>query len=94
MGHPYLGASSTNFMAILQSIDCSKLGRYLNAADEISARLLSRFLEYEVLLVVTDRYDFEFSVKAAKAQLMCRKLELLITETSKVSSKLPWEFEQ
>ena len=66
MEHPYLGATSTNFMAILQYIDCSKLGRYLNAADEISARLLSRFLEYEVLLVVTDRYDFEFSVKAAE----------------------------
>ena len=56
MGHPYLGATNTNFMAILQSIDCSKT----------SARLISRFLEYEVLLVVTDRYDFEFSVIAAE----------------------------
>ena len=66
MGHPYLGVTSTNFMAILQSIDCSKLGRYWNVADEISARLLSRFIEYKVLLVVTDWYDFEFSIKAAE----------------------------
>ena len=37
-----------------------------DVADEISAKLLSSFLEYEVLVVVTDRYDFEFSIKGAE----------------------------
>ena len=41
-------------MAILQSIDYSKLGKFSNVADEISARLLSSFLEYELQVVVTD----------------------------------------
>ena len=55
-------------MAILQYlyIDYSKFKIFSNVADEISAKLLSSFLEYEVLVVVTDQYDFEFSVKAAE----------------------------
>ena len=53
-------------MAILQSIDYSKLGKFSNVADEISARLLSSFLEYELQVVVTDWYDFKFSIKAAE----------------------------
>ena len=39
-------------------IDYSKFERYSNVADEASAKFLSSFLEYEVLVVVTDRYDF------------------------------------
>ena len=39
--------------------------RFSNVPDEVSAKLLSSFLEYEVLVVVTDRYDLEFSIKAA-----------------------------
>ena len=66
MGNPNLGAAGTNFIAILQSIDYSQFERFSNVADQISAKLLSRFLEYEVLVVVTDRYDFEFSIKAAE----------------------------
>ena len=53
-------ATVTNFMAILQAIDYSKFERFSNVADETAAKLLSSFLEYEVLAVVTDRYDFEF----------------------------------
>ena len=53
-------------MAILRSIDYSKFERFSNVADEISANLLSSFLEYEVLVGVTDPYDFEFSIKAAE----------------------------
>ena len=42
-------------------IDYSKFERFSNVVDEVSAKLLSSFLEYEVLVVVvTDRYDFEF----------------------------------
>ena len=45
-------------------IDYSKFKRFSNIADEVSSKLLSSFLEYEVLVVVTDRYDFESSIKA------------------------------
>ena len=60
------GATGNNFMEILQSVDYSKFRRFLNVADEIYARLLSSFLEYEVLVVVADRYNSEFSIKAAE----------------------------
>ena len=47
------------------NIDYSKFKRFSNVVDEVSAKVLSSFLEYEVLVVVTDWYDFEFSIKAA-----------------------------
>ena len=59
-------ATVMDFMAILESIDCSKFERFSNVADEISVKLLSSFLECEVLVVVPDRYYFKFSIKAAK----------------------------
>ena len=65
-GNADLGATVTNFMATLQFIDYSNVERFSNVADEISRKLLSRFLECEVLVAVTDRYEFEFSIKAAK----------------------------
>ena len=64
MGNPDLGATVTDFMSVLQSIDYSKVKRFSNVADEISAKLLSNFLECEVLVPVTDGYDFEFSTEA------------------------------
>ena len=56
MGNPNLGATSTDFTAIY--IDYSKFERFSNVIDEVSAKLLSSFLGYEVFVVVTDRYDF------------------------------------
>ena len=53
-------------MAILESIDYSKFERFSNAADEISAKALSSFLECEVLVAVPDQYEFKFSIKAEK----------------------------
>ena len=50
---------------ITMYIDYSKFERFSNVADEVSAKLLLSFLEYEVLVVVTDQCDFEFSIKAA-----------------------------
>ena len=47
-------------MAIIQYIE-----RFSNEADEVSAKLLPSFLEYELLVLVTDRHVFEFSIKAA-----------------------------
>ena len=35
MGNPDLGATVTDFMAVLQSIDYSKFERFSNVADEI-----------------------------------------------------------
>ena len=66
MGNLDLGSTVTNFMAISQSIDYSKFKGISNVADEISEKLLSCFLECKVLVVVPDRYDFEFSVKPAE----------------------------
>ena len=66
MGNPDFGATVTDFIAILQSIDYSKFERFSNVADEISTKLLSSFLECEVLVAVTDGYDFEFSIEAAE----------------------------
>ena len=48
------------------SIDYSKFESFPNVPDEISAELLSSILECEVLAAVTDRYDFEISIKAAE----------------------------
>ena len=45
MGNPDLGATVTDFMAILQSIDYSKFEIFSNVADEISTNLLSSFRE-------------------------------------------------
>ena len=68
MEYPDLGATATDFIAILQSIDYSKFERFSKVADEISTKPLSSFLECEVLVAVLDRYDFEFSVKAAERE--------------------------
>ena len=59
-------ATVMDFMAILESIDYSKFERFSNVADEISVKLLSSFLECEVLVAVPDRYYFKFSMKAAE----------------------------
>ena len=64
MKYPDLGATVMDFMAILESIDYSKFERLSNVTDETSGKFLSSYLEYEVLVVVPDRYDFEFSIKA------------------------------
>ena len=53
-------------MAILQSIDYRKFERFSNVADEISTKLLSCFLECEVLVVVSYRHSFELLIKAVE----------------------------
>ena len=66
MGNPDLGATVTDFIAILRSIDYNKFEKLSNVADEISTKLLLSFLECEVLVAVTDGFDFEFSIEAAE----------------------------
>ena len=60
IGNPDLGATVSDFIAILQSIDYSKFERFSNTADKICKKFLSRFLDCEVLVAVTDGYDFKF----------------------------------
>ena len=48
MWNPDLGATFTDFMAILGSIDYSNFEIFSNVAEEISAKFLSSFLECEV----------------------------------------------
>ena len=61
-----LDATVADFMAILESIDYNHFKRFSNVADEVSIKLLSTFLECEILIVVPDRYVFTFSIKAAE----------------------------
>ena len=65
MENPDHGATAI-FMAILQSIHYNKFERFSNVADEISAKLISSFLEYEVLAATSDRHSFEFSINVLK----------------------------
>ena len=63
----------------------TSLQRFSNVADEISAKILSSFLECEVLVVIPDRYSFEFSIKGAERKhrtedSIYRKLKLLTKE--------------
>ena len=60
IGSPDLGATVTDFIAILQPIDYSKFESFSNIADKISKKFHSRFLYCEVLVAVTDGYDFKF----------------------------------
>ena len=55
----FLGATVTDFMAFLQSFDCSKFKRFSIAADEIAVKLLWSFLKCELVVVVPEQYDFE-----------------------------------
>ena len=86
-------------MAILQ-FDYNKFERFLNVADEVSAKLLSSFLEYEVQVIITDRYDFEFSIKAAerkrRTEDSAHTQEIEIIDNRNVHShfKVRGEFEQ
>ena len=66
MGNDVFGTTVADFMAILQSINYRKFERFSKVADEISTKLLSSFLECEILVVVSDQYSFEFSIKAAE----------------------------
>ena len=86
MENPGLGAAAIDFIAILESIDCSKFEWFSNVADEISAKLLPSIFDSEVLVVNPEQYDFEFSIKllkknaGLKTQVIYRKLKLLVTE--------------
>ena len=62
----------------------------------LSTKALSSFLECEVLVVVSDRYDFEFSIKGAERKRRTEdSTHIQEIETndnrkiSKVISKLP-----
>ena len=66
MGNHDYGATAVNVMAILQFIDYNKFERFSNVANEISAKLHSSFLDCQVLVVIPDRYGFEFLLKMLK----------------------------
>ena len=68
MENPGLAATVSGFTTTLQSTDYSKLERFSNAADEIYTKLFLSFRECELLVVVPDRYDSEFSIKAAEGK--------------------------
>ena len=48
--------------------DYNKFERFSNVADAISAKLLSSFLECELLALISDWYGFEFSIKGAEGK--------------------------
>ena len=78
-----------------------KIETFSNVADKISAKLLSSFLECKVLVVILDRYGFEFSIKGAERNhrtedsTHIQETEIIDNRKSaKVLSKLLWEFKQ
>ena len=54
MGNPDHSATAINFVTMPQSFDYNKFEKFSNVADEISAKVLSSFLECEVLVVILD----------------------------------------
>ena len=66
MGNLDLGATVTDFIAIFESIDYSRFEIFSNVGDEISRKLLSSFIECEVLVAITDGDGFEFSKEASE----------------------------
>ena len=58
MGNPDHSATAINFVTMPQSFDYNKFEKFSNVADEISAKVLSSFLECEVLVVILDWYGF------------------------------------
>ena len=82
-------------MTILQSIDYRKLERSSTVGNEIYTKLILSFDECAMLVVVSHRYDFEFSITAAERK--CRtedsthkqKIETIDNQkSSKLISKL------
>ena len=100
LGNPDLGATVTDFMAILQSIDYSKFERFSNVADKIFTKLFSSFLECEVVVVVPDRHDFGFSIKSAKRKRQredsthMQEIKVIDNQKFPVTSNLSWKFKQ
>ena len=57
----------SDYLSVSYDYDYSILERFSNVAHAISAKPLSSFFECEVLVVVSDRCDFKFSIKAEKS---------------------------
>ena len=74
MVNPDLDTTITDFMVVLESINYSKFEKFSNVADEISARLLSSFLECEILVIVPDRKrQAEDSSHIQEIEIICRR---------------------
>ena len=58
MGNPDLGATVTDFIAILQSIVYSKLERFSNVADEISSQAFLN-VKYSLQLLMDMILNFQ-----------------------------------
>ena len=86
MGNPDLGATVTDFIVILQSIDYIYRWNFSKTP-----------LKTPLLVAVTDGYDFEFSIEAAErkrrtaTQIISRKLKLLIAKNFQKHFKVSLE---
>ena len=90
MGNPDLGATVTDFIVILQSIDYIYRWNFSKTP-----------LKTPLLVAVTDGHDFEFSIEAAERKRRTedsthmQEIEIIDSQKfPKVISKLPWEFKQ
>ena len=94
MGNPGHGASCTNFMVIIQSIDYNKFEKLSSVSDEIFSKLLSSLLNVKCLLQFLIDMILNFELKllkenaTQKTQLIYRKLKLLITEKFRIHFKV------
>ena len=53
-------------MAKIQPTDFSKFERFSNVVDGITSKIISSFQESDLMVIVADRYEIEWSLKSAE----------------------------
>ena len=69
LGYQYASAIVIDFMTTMQPTDFSKFERSSNVAYGITYKIISSFQESDLLVIVTDRYDVQLSMKSAERLL-------------------------
>ena len=67
--YQYASAIVIDFMTTMQPTDFSKFERSSNVAYGITYKIISSFQESDLLVIVTDRYDVQLSMKSAERLL-------------------------
>ena len=87
--YQYASAIVIDFMTTMQPTDFSKFERSSNVAYGITYKIISSFQESVLLVIVTDRYNVQLSMKSAERLLRTASLVLeikIIIDSVKVIS--------
>ena len=77
LGYQYASATAIDSIAVIKSTDVSKFERFSNVADGITSKIILYFQESDLLVIVSDTYGFELSIKSAER---LRRTENLVQE--------------